>query len=190
MPNFHGNLVSQVCFRIALKGQSPYERPSALTPKAPSFTPSPPLLRTEYARFGVPTEAAEMAEYYVLNAENPALVRAKRLLNNRLGFAIQLCSIRHSGRPIEPSGVPPTAMLSFVAMMLGDRRVSLPRRGRCPSTEGTIVASQLPGIRGMLDEGATRVFADGYENIRLRSYTKCSIKRARNAARPGCKVVR
>ena len=131
-----------------------------------------------------------MAEYYVLNAENPALVRAKRLLNNRLGFAIQLCSIRHSGRPIEPSGVPPTAMLSFVAMMLGDQRVSLPRRGRCPSTEGTIVASQLPGIRGMLDEGATRVFADGYENIRFRSYTKCSIKRARNAARPGCKVVR
>ena len=161
MPNFHGNLGFAILFQNCPERQSPYERASALTPEAPSFTPNPPLLRTEYARFGVPTEAAEMAEHYVLSAEDPALLRAKRLLNNRLGFAIQLCSIRHSGRPLEPSGVPPTAMLSFVAMMHADQRVSRPRRGRCPSTEGTMLASQLPGIRGMLDEGATRGFAGG-----------------------------
>ena len=38
------------------------------------------------------------------------------------------------------------------------------------------MASQLPEIRGISDEGATRVFADGYENIRLSAYMKCQIK--------------
>jgi hypothetical protein len=55
-----------ILFQNCPERQSPYDRPSALTPEAPSFTPNPPLLRTEYAQFGVPTEAAEMAEHYVL----------------------------------------------------------------------------------------------------------------------------
>jgi hypothetical protein len=65
--------------------------------------------------FGIPTEAAEVAKHYVLSAEDLALVRAKRRPNNRLGYAIQLCVLRHPGRPLEPSEVPPAAMLAFVA---------------------------------------------------------------------------
>ena len=41
--------------------------------------------------FGIPTDHAEMAKYYVLSAEDLALVRTKRRSTNRLGFAIQLC---------------------------------------------------------------------------------------------------
>ncbi len=39
--------------------------------------------------FGIPTDPAEMAKYYVLNAQDLALVRAKRRSTNRLGFAVQ-----------------------------------------------------------------------------------------------------
>jgi TnpA family transposase len=68
---------------------------------------------------GIPTEAAEMAKHYVLSTEDLALVRTKRRLSNRLGFAVQLCALRHPGRPLEPSEVPPAAMLAFGANQVG-----------------------------------------------------------------------
>ena len=69
--------------------------------------------------FGIATETAEMAKHYVLSAEDLALVRAKRRPNNRLGFAVQLCALRHPGSPLESSEVPPTAMVAFVANQVG-----------------------------------------------------------------------
>ncbi|HJU16762.1 MAG TPA: DUF4158 domain-containing protein [Stellaceae bacterium] len=69
--------------------------------------------------FNIPTEAAEMAKHYVLSAEDLALVRTKRRPSNRLGFAVQLCALRHPGRPLEPSEAPPAAMLTFVANQVG-----------------------------------------------------------------------
>jgi TnpA family transposase len=69
--------------------------------------------------FGIPTEAAEMAKHSTLSAEDLALVRTKRRPGNRLGFAVQLCALRHPGRPLEPSEVPPAAMLTFVANQVG-----------------------------------------------------------------------
>ena len=41
--------------------------------------------------FGIPVDQPEMARHYVLSAEDLALVRAKRRVSNRLGFAVQLC---------------------------------------------------------------------------------------------------
>src|SRR5271155_1144643 len=69
--------------------------------------------------FGIPTEPAEMAKHYVLSAEDLAPGRAKRRPNNRLGFAVELCALRHPGRPLEPSEVPPAVMLAFVANQVG-----------------------------------------------------------------------
>jgi TnpA family transposase len=69
--------------------------------------------------FGIPTDAAEMAKHYVLSAADLALVRAKRRPSNRLGFAIQLCALRHPGRALDPSELPPAPMLAFVAKQLG-----------------------------------------------------------------------
>lgn len=68
---------------------------------------------------GIPTEAAEMAKHYVLSTGDLALVRTKRRLSNRLGFAVQLCAFRHPGRPLERSELPPAAMLAFVANQVG-----------------------------------------------------------------------
>ena len=69
--------------------------------------------------FGIPSDAAKMAKHYVLSTEDLALVRAKRRPSNRLGFAIQLCALRHPGRALEASEVPPAAMLAFVAKQVG-----------------------------------------------------------------------
>jgi len=68
--------------------------------------------------FGIPTAPAEMATHYVLDSKDLALVRAKRRASNRLGFAVQLCALRHPGRPLDPSEVPPAPMLAFVANQL------------------------------------------------------------------------
>ena len=47
--------------------------------------------------FAIPTDPAEMAKHGVLSAKDLALVKTKRRSGNRLGFAIQLCLLRHPG---------------------------------------------------------------------------------------------
>lgn len=41
---------------------------------------------------------AEMARYYALSAEDIAFIQQHRGPNNRLGIALQLCSLRFPGR--------------------------------------------------------------------------------------------
>ena len=69
--------------------------------------------------FAVPVDHAEMAKHYVLSAEDLALVRTKRRSVNRLGFAIELCLLRHPGQGLGPGEPPPEAMIGFVAHQLG-----------------------------------------------------------------------
>ncbi len=69
--------------------------------------------------FGIPVDQAEMARHYVLSVEDLALVRAKRRVSNRLGFAVQLCVLRYPGRALDPVEAPPVSMLSFVANQIG-----------------------------------------------------------------------
>jgi TnpA family transposase len=78
------------------------------------------LLSTEQRTrlFAIPVDPAEMAKHYMLSAEDLALVRTKRRTVNRLGFAIQLCLLRHPGQGPGPGERPPEAMIAFVAHQL------------------------------------------------------------------------
>ena len=78
------------------------------------------LLSTEQRTrlFAIPVDPAEMAKHYMLSAEDLALVRTKRRTVNRLGFAIQLCLLRHPGQGLGPGERPPEAMIVFVAHQL------------------------------------------------------------------------
>ena len=78
------------------------------------------LLSTEQRTrlFSIPVDPAEMAKHYMLSAEDLALVRTKRRTVNRLGFAIQLCLLRHPGQGLGPGERPPEAMIVFVAHQL------------------------------------------------------------------------
>ncbi|MDT7953463.1 MAG: DUF4158 domain-containing protein [Acetobacteraceae bacterium] len=69
--------------------------------------------------FDVPTTPGEMATHYVLSPEDLMLVRTKRRSMNRLGFAVQLCLLRHPGQGLGPGQQPPAALLDFVAGQLG-----------------------------------------------------------------------
>ena len=69
--------------------------------------------------FAIPTDAPEMTRHYVLDADDLALVGARRRAGNRLGFAVQLCALRHPGRVLDPSELPPAPMLAFVARQIG-----------------------------------------------------------------------
>ena len=69
--------------------------------------------------FAIPVERAEMARHYVLGADDLTLVRAKRRGMNRLGFAVQLCLLRHPGQGLGPGERPPDPMIAFVAEQLG-----------------------------------------------------------------------
>ncbi len=69
--------------------------------------------------FAIPVDPVEMARHYVLSADDLALARTKRRAVNRLGFAVQLCLLRHPGQGLEPGQRPPEAMIAFVARQLG-----------------------------------------------------------------------
>src|SRR5271168_1318008 len=69
--------------------------------------------------FSVPTDPAEMTRHYVLGADDLALIGARRRASNRLGFAVQLCALRHPGGMPDPSELPPAPMVAFVAQQIG-----------------------------------------------------------------------
>ena len=69
--------------------------------------------------FSVSTDATEMTRHYMLNADDLTLIRGRRRASNRLGFAVQFCALRHPGRALEPSELPPVEMLAFVAKQIG-----------------------------------------------------------------------
>jgi len=65
--------------------------------------------------FSVPTDTTTMTQHYVLDDADMAVVRSRRRASNRLGFAVQLCILRHPGRVLDPTEVPPAPMIAFVA---------------------------------------------------------------------------
>ena len=69
--------------------------------------------------FAIPVDPVEMARHYVLSADDLTLARTKRRAVNRLGFAVQLCLLRHPGQGLEPGQRLPEAMVAFVARQLG-----------------------------------------------------------------------
>jgi TnpA family transposase len=69
--------------------------------------------------FAVPTDPAEMARHYVLSRDDLTVIRTKRRPINRLGFAIQLCLLRHPGQGMGPGEYPPGDMIAFIVHQLG-----------------------------------------------------------------------
>jgi len=108
-----------ILLQNGIERQAGYERPpypaEALMPRRTLLSPE------QRARlFAIPTSPAEMARrHYVLNPEDLTLVQAKRRAFNRLGFAVQLCLLRHPGQGLGPGEQPPAAVLGFVAGQIG-----------------------------------------------------------------------
>ena len=67
------------------------------------------------ALFDPPTEQRELVRHCTLSEDDLAAVARCRGDQNRLGFALMLCYLRHPGRALRAGERPPASMLEFVA---------------------------------------------------------------------------
>ncbi len=66
----------------------------------------------------VPTEAEDLAAHYTLSEADMSLIRQRRGDTNRLGFAIQLCLLRHPGIALAEDTEVPPEMIAWIAARL------------------------------------------------------------------------
>ena len=59
------------------------------------------------ALFSLPTTEADLIRHYTLSPGDLAVIARRRGPHNRLGFALQLCALRHPGRLIRPGELVP-----------------------------------------------------------------------------------
>ncbi len=64
-------------------------------------------------------DARELARHYTLSEADLIAISIRRGRANRLGFAIQLCLLRHPGRPYRPGEIVPRNIIEFIASQVG-----------------------------------------------------------------------
>lgn len=69
--------------------------------------------------FSVPTDEDSLIRYYSLSSVDRLEIGLRRREHNRLGFAVQLCLMRHPDRVLAAGETPPRAMLKHVADQVG-----------------------------------------------------------------------
>lgn len=67
------------------------------------------------ALLAVPSSEDDRIRHYSLSESDLSVIRQKRGARNRLGFAVQLCSLRYPGTILPPGEPPPDALLHDVA---------------------------------------------------------------------------
>src|SRR5271165_4909471 len=102
----------RVCwdFRVRLRcGQAKKHMP-------PRYILSP---QSRAALFDPPTDAAAIVRHYTFSPKDLALIRQRRRVANRLGFAVNLAYLRFPGRVPGVDEAPPADMLVFIAAQVG-----------------------------------------------------------------------
>lgn len=69
--------------------------------------------------FSVPTDEDSLIRHYSLSSADRPEIGLRRREHNRLGFAVQLCLMRHPGRVLAAGETSPRAMLKYVADQVG-----------------------------------------------------------------------
>ena len=64
------------------------------------------------------TVEGELVRHWTLSPEDLAIIARRRRPANRLGFALQLCALRHPGRLLRPGELIPEPALTFIADQL------------------------------------------------------------------------
>jgi TnpA family transposase len=71
------------------------------------------------ALLALPTGEADLSRYWTLGPDDLRVIKGRRRPHNRLGFALQLCTLRYPGRLLKPDELIPEGPLAFVAEQLG-----------------------------------------------------------------------
>ena len=93
-----------------------------------------PIILTDRQRsalFDLPTDETALLRHYTLADDDLELIRARRRTENRIGFALQLCTLRYPGRLLKPGEVIPAEISAFLAAQLAlkpDDLFGYPRR--------------------------------------------------------------
>ncbi|MBA2692397.1 MAG: DUF4158 domain-containing protein, partial [Rubrobacter sp.] len=74
--------------------------------------------RTAFERFPE-MDVREMVRHWTLSEDDLAAAGLRRTPANRLGFAVQLCLLRHPGRPLRAGEIVPYPVVEFVASQVG-----------------------------------------------------------------------
>ncbi|TKB29375.1 MAG: DUF4158 domain-containing protein, partial [Mesorhizobium sp.] len=69
--------------------------------------------------FDIPADEDSLIRHYSLSAADRLEIDLRRREHNKLGFAVQLCVMRHPGRVLAAGENPPRAMLKYVADQIG-----------------------------------------------------------------------
>ena len=71
------------------------------------------------ALLALPQHDNDLARHYTLSEGDLAIVHRRRGEANRLGFALQLCVLRHPGRLLRRGEVIPERVMAFIGRQLG-----------------------------------------------------------------------
>ena len=71
------------------------------------------------ALFDLPTDEASILYHYTLSDEDIEHINVRRRSENRFGYALQLCALRHPGRLLSSREVIPEPVVRFVGAQLG-----------------------------------------------------------------------
>ena len=74
--------------------------------------------RQRSALFALPQREADLLRHYTLSDEDLQNIGARRRPHNKLGFALQLCVLRHPGRLLAPGEFVPPAVVDFIGRQL------------------------------------------------------------------------
>ena len=74
--------------------------------------------RQRSALFALPQREADLLRHYTLSDEDLQNIGARRRPHNKLGFALQLCVLRHPGRLLAPGEFVPPAVVGFIGRQL------------------------------------------------------------------------
>ena len=75
--------------------------------------------RQRSALFDLPVDEPSLRKHYTLADDDLQHIGQRRRGENRLGFALQLCALRHPGRALQPGELIPSAVVEFIGAQLG-----------------------------------------------------------------------
>jgi Domain of unknown function (DUF4158) len=70
------------------------------------------------ALLALPNTARDIVRHCTLTPDDFAAIAGKKTAQNRLGYALLLCALRHPGQALEPGEAPPASMVAYVARRL------------------------------------------------------------------------